>query len=108
MPESIEPSKFVSHRTRISGEFDSRKDSHPRKFERRSLIFAKLSFRELGNSKLSRGCRQLSFIPINGQLATRGEGGGVEVVILKSMTKSTATIFCIVIKATFKKYFLQH
>ena len=33
--ESIESSKFVSHKTRISGEFDSRKDSHPTKLEQR-------------------------------------------------------------------------
>ena len=33
LPESIEPSKFVSHRTRMSGEFDSREDSHSTKLE---------------------------------------------------------------------------
>ena len=32
-------------------------------------------------------------------------GGGVEVVVRKSMTKYCATIFCIVIETTFKKYF---
>ena len=37
----------------MSGEFDSRKDSQLTKFERRSQIFVKLSFRELCNSKLS-------------------------------------------------------
>ena len=31
MPESSEPSKFVSHRVRMLGEFDSRKDSHSTK-----------------------------------------------------------------------------
>ena len=47
MPESIESFKFVSHRARMSGEFDSRKDSQSTKFERRPRIFVKLSFREL-------------------------------------------------------------
>ena len=37
----------------MSGEFDSRKDSQPTKFEQRSQIFVKLSFRELCESKLS-------------------------------------------------------
>ena len=32
LPESIESSKFVSQRARISGEFDSRKDSQSAKF----------------------------------------------------------------------------
>ena len=31
----------------MSGEFDSRKDSQSTKFERKSRIFVKLSFREL-------------------------------------------------------------
>ena len=53
MSESIESFKFVSHRTRMSGEFDSRKDSHSTKLERRPQIFVKLSFRELCDSKLS-------------------------------------------------------
>ena len=35
------------------GEFDSRKDSHPTKFEQRSRIFLKLNFRELRDAKLS-------------------------------------------------------
>ena len=33
LPESIESSRFVSHRERMSGEFDSRKDSQSKKFE---------------------------------------------------------------------------
>ena len=37
----------------MSGDFDSRKDSQSTKFERRPRIFAKLSFRELCDSKLS-------------------------------------------------------
>ena len=37
----------------MSGEFDSRKDSHPRKLEQRPSILVKLSFRELCDSKLS-------------------------------------------------------
>ena len=48
-----ESSRFVSHRGRMSGEFDSRKDSHSTKFERRPRIFVKLSFRELCDSNLS-------------------------------------------------------
>ena len=53
LPESIESSRFVSQRARISGEFDSRKDSQSTKFEQRPQIFVKLSFRELCDSKLS-------------------------------------------------------
>ena len=37
----------------MSGEFDSRKDSHSTKFEGRLQIFVRLSFRELYDSKLS-------------------------------------------------------
>ena len=37
----------------MSGEFDSRKDSQSIKFEQRRQEFVKLSFRDLGNSKLS-------------------------------------------------------
>ena len=36
----------------MSGDFDSRKDSHSTKFERSSQIFVKLSFKELCHSKL--------------------------------------------------------
>ena len=36
----------------MSGEFDSKKDSHSTKFERMPQIFVKLSFRELCSSKL--------------------------------------------------------
>ena len=53
LPESIESSKFVSHRARMSGEFDTRKDSNSTKFKQRPLISIKLSFRELCDSKLS-------------------------------------------------------
>ena len=53
MPESIESFRFVSHRARMSGEFDSRKDLLSIKFERRPQIFIKLSFRELCDSRLS-------------------------------------------------------
>ena len=53
MPEAIEPTKFVSHRARMSGEFDSRKDSHLTKLEERPQIFVKLSFREWCGSNLS-------------------------------------------------------
>ena len=48
----MELSRFVSHRVRMSGEFDSRKDSQSTKFERRPQIFVELSFRELCDSKL--------------------------------------------------------
>ena len=38
LSEPIQSPKFVSHRARISGEFDSTKNSHSRKFERRRRI----------------------------------------------------------------------
>ena len=44
---------LVTHRARMSGKLDSKKDSHSTKFERRPRIFAKLSFRELCDLKLS-------------------------------------------------------
>ena len=53
LPESIESSRFISHRARMSGEFDSRKDLQSLNFKRRPQIFVKLSFRELCNSQLS-------------------------------------------------------
>ena len=53
LPEPIESSRFVPHRARMSGEFDSRKDLRSTKFERMPQIVVKLSFRELCNSKLS-------------------------------------------------------
>ena len=53
MLESIDSSKFVSHKTRMSGEFDSRKDSYSTELEQRPQIFVKVSFRELWGSKLS-------------------------------------------------------
>ena len=53
MLESIDSSKFVSHKVRMSGEFDSRKDSYSTELEQRPQIFVKLSFRELRGSKLS-------------------------------------------------------
>ena len=37
----------------MSGEFDSRENSHSTKLEQRPRIFLKLSFRELHESKLS-------------------------------------------------------
>ena len=43
----------LSHIARMSGEFESRKDSQSRKFERNLRIFVKLSLRELCDSKLS-------------------------------------------------------
>ena len=53
MPKSIESSKFVSQRARMSGEFDSKKDSQLTKFKQRPIIFAKQSFKELCDSELS-------------------------------------------------------
>ena len=47
MPESIEPLNFVSHRARMSGKFDSSKDSDSTKFEQRPKISGQLSFAEL-------------------------------------------------------------
>ena len=63
MPESVESAKFISHRARMSGNFDSRKDLHLAIFEWRSQIFVKLSFRELCDSKLS-GLRPFDNIAI--------------------------------------------
>ena len=42
----------LSHRARMSGDFDSRKDSHSAKLKRSPRIFVKLSFRELRGSEL--------------------------------------------------------
>ena len=53
LPESVESSRFVSHRAKMSQEFDSRKDSHSTKFEQRPQIFVKLRIRESCDSKLS-------------------------------------------------------
>ena len=53
MPELNESSKFVSYRARMSGGFDSKKDSHSTKLERKPQIFVKLSFRGFCDSKLS-------------------------------------------------------
>ena len=39
LPEPIESSKFVPNKGRVSGDFDSRKDSHPKKFEPRDHTF---------------------------------------------------------------------
>ena len=50
---TIESSRFVSHRARMLGGLDSRKDPQSTKFKQRPQTFVKLSFRELCNSKLS-------------------------------------------------------
>lgn len=47
MPVSSESSTFVSLKARMSGKFESNKDSHPVKLGRRPWILVKLSFREL-------------------------------------------------------------
>ena len=52
LPESIKSSKFDSHRGRMSGEFDSRKDLHLTKFEQMPQIFVKPSFRECCSSNV--------------------------------------------------------
>ena len=44
---------FVSHRARMSREFESRKDSCSTKFEQKPQIFVKLSFKEFCDSNLS-------------------------------------------------------
>ena len=46
LPKSVEPSRFVSHIARMSGESDSRKQ--------RPQMLVKLSFRELCDSNLCR------------------------------------------------------
>ena len=53
LPESIELSRFASHRARMSRDFDTRKDLQSSKFEQRSIIFVWLSFRQLCDSELS-------------------------------------------------------
>ena len=40
--QSLESSKFLSHRSRISGELDSVKDSHSTKFERKPQILVRI------------------------------------------------------------------
>ena len=54
LPESIESSRLVSQRTRMSREFDLSKDSQSKQFKRRPQRFVKLSFTELRHSKLSK------------------------------------------------------
>ena len=49
----MKSSKFVSHRVRMSGELDSRKDLQSAKFEWSPQVFLRLSFRELRYSKVS-------------------------------------------------------
>ena len=53
MPELIESSRFVSHRARMTREFDAKKDSELSKFKQRPQIFVKQIFRGLCSSKLS-------------------------------------------------------
>ena len=53
LPESIESSRFASHRARMSGDFDTRKDMQSTKFEQRPITFVWLSFRQLCDSELS-------------------------------------------------------
>ena len=52
-PSNQDLPKFISHRARMSGEFDTRKDSRSTKLERRPRIFVKVSFTELCGLKLS-------------------------------------------------------
>ena len=53
LPESIQSSRFVSHRAGMSGEFDTRKNLQSTKFKQRPQMFVKLSFRGLCDSKLT-------------------------------------------------------
>ena len=53
LQESIESSKFVSLRARMSGKFASRKELYPNKVEQKPEILVKPSFRELWNSRFS-------------------------------------------------------
>ena len=54
LPESTESSRFVSHGTTMSQQFNSRKDSQPKKFERRPEIFVKNEkFSEILNFKFN-------------------------------------------------------
>ena len=64
MPESMESSKFVSHCARMPGQFDSRKDGNPTKFERIPRIMVKKSFTEFCDSKLF-GLRALNNMVIS-------------------------------------------
>ena len=56
MLESIEFSKFFSHKARVSDKSDLRKDLKPNKLKQTTQILVKLSFRELHDSKLSVLC----------------------------------------------------
>ena len=49
--KSIDYSNFVSYKARISGEFDSRKDSEAAKLEREPQMLIKLSLKELCDLK---------------------------------------------------------
>ena len=51
--ESIESSKFASYRAKISRELLCKEKFTPAKFEQRSEILVKLSFREMCDSNLS-------------------------------------------------------
>ena len=53
LSELIEPYKLVSNRRRVSGEFDSMKESHPTNLKWRLPILVELCLRELCDSKLS-------------------------------------------------------
>ena len=65
LPESVEPSKFVPHSARMSGEFNSSKDSHSTKFDKNlneiqiylvyilSIIWPFHSFKKRSKSVLS-------------------------------------------------------
>ena len=47
---------FVLHKPRISRNFDSRKDFHSAKFERKTQILVKLSFKDLRGPEVSSIC----------------------------------------------------
>ena len=49
---SAKPSKFVSHKVKISGEFDPWNDLEARTLERKPHVLLQLRFRDLYDSKL--------------------------------------------------------
>ena len=70
----------------MSGEFDSRKDSHSTKFEQRPRILVKVSFRELCDSKLS-GLHAFDNMAMNICLFFLPLGKKVNLESVSSMTK---------------------
>ena len=63
----------MSHTARMSGEFDSRKDSHSTKLKKRPQIFVKLSLRELRDAKLS-GLHSFDMVIIELKIGRKQKG----------------------------------